>query len=56
MNVREIEYKLQVEMSQQLKYVREPEITKCKMEEKIRNEKELGELSNKVRTCQAKKK
>ncbi|KAL6031964.1 hypothetical protein STEG23_018449 [Scotinomys teguina] len=52
---REIEHQLQVEMCQKLKYFRETEITKIKMEEKRKYEKELAEFRNEFeRICQAK--
>ncbi|GAB1303282.1 Oral-facial-digital syndrome 1 protein homolog [Apodemus speciosus] len=52
---KEIQHQLQVEMCQKLKYFREAEITKVKMEEKRKYEKELAEFRNEFeRTCQAK--
>ncbi|XP_052026024.1 centriole and centriolar satellite protein OFD1 [Apodemus sylvaticus] len=52
---KEIQHQLQVEMCQKLKYFREAEITKVKMEEKRKYEKELTEFRNEFeRTCQAK--
>ncbi|CAO2624028.1 Centriole and centriolar satellite protein OFD1 [Lemmus lemmus] len=52
---REIQHQLQVEMCQKLKYFREAEITKVKMEEKRKFEKELAEFRNEFeRICQAK--
>ncbi|KAM7339171.1 hypothetical protein ACRRTK_002655 [Alexandromys fortis] len=52
---REIQHQLQVEMCQKLKYFREAEITKVKMEEKRKFEKEMAEFRNEFeRICQAK--
>ncbi|XP_036029962.1 oral-facial-digital syndrome 1 protein isoform X4 [Onychomys torridus] len=52
---REIEHQLQVEMCQKLKYFRETEIMKVKVEEKRKYEKELAEFRNEFeRICQAK--
>uniref|UniRef100_D3ZUD5 Ofd1 centriole and centriolar satellite protein n=3 Tax=Rattus norvegicus TaxID=10116 RepID=D3ZUD5_RAT len=52
---KEIQQQLQVEMCQKLKYFREAEITKVRMEEKRKYEKELAEFRNEFeRTCQAK--
>ncbi|CAH7478414.1 Ofd1 [Phodopus roborovskii] len=52
---KEIQHQLQVEMCQKLKYFREAEITKVKMEEKRKYEKELAEFRNEFeRICQAK--
>ncbi|OBS71453.1 hypothetical protein A6R68_00030 [Neotoma lepida] len=52
---REIQHQLHVEMCQKLKYFREAEITKVKMEEKRKYEKELAEFQNEFeRICQAK--
>ncbi|XP_060248276.1 centriole and centriolar satellite protein OFD1-like [Meriones unguiculatus] len=52
---KEIQHQLQAEMCQKLKYFREAEITKVKMEEKRKYEKELAEFRSEFeRTCQAK--
>ncbi|XP_050998568.1 centriole and centriolar satellite protein OFD1 isoform X2 [Acomys russatus] len=52
---KEIQHQLQVEMCQKLKHFREAEITKVKMEEKRKYEKELAAFRNEFeRTCQAK--
>ncbi|KAK7804368.1 hypothetical protein U0070_007926 [Myodes glareolus] len=52
---REIQHQLQAEMCQKLKYFREAEIAKVKMEEKRKFEKELAEFRNEFeRICQAK--
>ncbi|XP_021043452.1 oral-facial-digital syndrome 1 protein [Mus pahari] len=52
---KEIHHQLQVEMCHKLKYFREAEITKVKMEERRKYEKELAEFQNEFeRTCQAK--
>ncbi|XP_061035369.1 centriole and centriolar satellite protein OFD1 isoform X2 [Eubalaena glacialis] len=52
---REIEQQLRAEMSQRLKYFKDTEIAKIKMEEKRKCEKELAELRNEFeKACQAK--
>ncbi|XP_071069777.1 centriole and centriolar satellite protein OFD1-like isoform X1 [Dasypus novemcinctus] len=52
---REIEQQLQSEMAQKLKYLKDTEIAKIRMEEKRKFEKELAEFRNKFeRVCQAK--
>uniref|UniRef100_A0A8B9X124 Oral-facial-digital syndrome 1 protein n=1 Tax=Bos mutus grunniens TaxID=30521 RepID=A0A8B9X124_BOSMU len=52
---REVEQQLRAEMSQKLKYFKDTEIMKIKMEEKRKYEKELVEFQNEFeRTCQAK--
>ncbi|XP_055469325.1 centriole and centriolar satellite protein OFD1 isoform X1 [Psammomys obesus] len=52
---KEIQHQLQVEMCQKLKYFREAEIAKIKMEEKRKYEKELAEFRSEFeRTCQEK--
>ncbi|XP_055421702.1 centriole and centriolar satellite protein OFD1 isoform X4 [Bubalus kerabau] len=52
---REVEQQLRAEMSQKLKYFKDTEIVKIKMEEKRKYEKELAEFQNEFeRTCQAK--
>ncbi|XP_060264206.1 centriole and centriolar satellite protein OFD1 isoform X3 [Ovis aries] len=52
---REVEQQLRAEMSQKLKYFKDTEIMKIKMEEKKKYEKELAEFRNEFeRTCQAK--
>ncbi|XP_036768853.2 centriole and centriolar satellite protein OFD1 isoform X1 [Manis pentadactyla] len=52
---RETEQQLQAEMYQKLKYFKETEIAKMKMEERRKSEKELAEFRNKFeRACQAK--
>lgn len=52
---KEVQHQLQVEMCHKLKYFREAEITKVKMEERRKYEKELAEFQNEFeRTCQAK--
>ncbi|XP_036876495.2 centriole and centriolar satellite protein OFD1 isoform X1 [Manis javanica] len=52
---RETEQQLQAEMYQKLKYFKETEIAKIKMEERRKSEKELAEFRNEFeRACQAK--
>ncbi|XP_076774449.1 centriole and centriolar satellite protein OFD1 isoform X4 [Arvicanthis niloticus] len=52
---KEIQHQLQVEMCQKMKYFRETEIAKVKMEEKRKYEKELADFRNEFeRTFQAK--
>nr|XP_020750589.1 oral-facial-digital syndrome 1 protein isoform X3 [Odocoileus virginianus texanus] len=52
---REIEQQLRAEMSQKLKYFKDTEIVKVKMEEKRKCEEEFAELRNEFeRNCQAK--
>ncbi|XP_010594084.1 centriole and centriolar satellite protein OFD1 isoform X1 [Loxodonta africana] len=52
---REIEQQLRAEMVQKLKYFKDTEIAKIKMEEKRKYEKELAEFQNEFdRVCQAK--
>ncbi|XP_070308364.1 centriole and centriolar satellite protein OFD1-like [Odocoileus virginianus] len=52
---REIEQRLRAEISQKLKYFKDTEIVKVKMEEKRKCEKEFAEFRNKFeRNCQAK--
>ncbi|KAF4027309.1 hypothetical protein G4228_019073 [Cervus hanglu yarkandensis] len=52
---REIEQQLRAEMSQKLKYFKDTEIVKVKMEEKRKCEKEFAEFRNEFeRNCQAK--
>lgn len=52
---REIQHQLQVEMCEKLKFFKESEIAKIKMEEKKKSEKALAEFQGKFeRTCQAK--
>ncbi|KAB0368270.1 hypothetical protein FD755_020036, partial [Muntiacus reevesi] len=52
---REIEQRLRAEMSQKLKYFKDTEIVKVKMEEKRKCEKEFAEFRNEFeRNCQAK--
>ncbi|EFB16537.1 hypothetical protein PANDA_017276, partial [Ailuropoda melanoleuca] len=52
---REIEQQLRAEMCQKLKYFKDTEIAKVKMEEKRKAERELAEFRNELeRACQAK--
>ncbi|XP_014646596.1 PREDICTED: oral-facial-digital syndrome 1 protein isoform X2 [Ceratotherium simum simum] len=52
---REIEQQLRAEMCQKLKYFKDTEIAKIKMEEKRKSEKELAEFRNEFeRACQVK--
>ncbi|XP_046956615.1 oral-facial-digital syndrome 1 protein-like isoform X2 [Lynx rufus] len=52
---REMEQQLRAEMCQKLKYFKDTEIAKIKMEEKRKSERELAEFRNELeRACQAK--